>query len=53
MSIKIGDFIYLMVSPMRGTRRFKVMGKLAPQYISHFHVLDCKEEVAYQLDLPP
>jgi hypothetical protein len=26
---KIGDFVYLKVSPMRGTRRFKAKGKLA------------------------
>jgi hypothetical protein len=30
LSFKIGDFVYLKVSPMRGTRRFKVKGKLAP-----------------------
>jgi hypothetical protein len=27
---EVGDFVYLKVSPMRGTRRFKVKGKLAP-----------------------
>jgi hypothetical protein len=47
LSFEIGDFIYLKVSPMRGTRRFKVKGKLAPRYV------DCKREVAYQLELPP
>jgi hypothetical protein len=26
---KIGDFVYLKVSPMRGSRRFKAKGKLA------------------------
>jgi hypothetical protein len=26
LSFEIGDFIYFMVSPMRGTRRFKVKG---------------------------
>jgi hypothetical protein len=29
-SFEIDDFIYLKVSPMRGTCRFKVNGKLAP-----------------------
>jgi hypothetical protein len=38
---------------MRGTRRFKVKGKLAPRYVCPFHVLDRKGEVAYQLELPP
>jgi hypothetical protein len=31
LSFKIGDFIYLKVSPMRGTHRFKVKEKLAPR----------------------
>jgi hypothetical protein len=38
---------------MRGTRRFKVKGKLAPRYIGPFKIIDCKGEVAYQLKLPP
>jgi hypothetical protein len=52
LSFKIGDFIYLEVSPMRGTRRFKVKGKLAPRYVGPFMVIDCKGQVAYQLELP-
>jgi hypothetical protein len=52
LSFKIGDFVYLEVSPMRGTRRFKVKGKLAPRYVGPFMVIDCKGEVAYQLELP-
>jgi hypothetical protein len=31
LSFEIGDFVYLKVSPMRGTHRFKVKGKLAPR----------------------
>jgi hypothetical protein len=46
LSFEIRDFIYLKVSPMRGTRRFRVKGKLAPRYI------DRKGEVDYQLELP-
>jgi hypothetical protein len=53
LSFEIGDFIYLMVSPMRGTRRFEVKGKLAPRYVGPFKVVDHKGEVAYQLELPP
>jgi hypothetical protein len=53
LSFNVGDFVYLKVSPMRGTRRFKFKGKLAPQYIGPFQVLDRKGEVAYQLELPP
>jgi hypothetical protein len=38
---------------MRGTRRFKVKGKLAPRYVGPFKIMDSKGEVAYQLELPP
>jgi hypothetical protein len=53
ISFEIGDFVYLKVSPMRGTHRFRVKGKLAPKYIGPFKIIDCKEGVAYQLKLPP
>jgi hypothetical protein len=36
LSFKVGDFKYLKVSPMRGTRMFKVKGKLAPRYVGPF-----------------
>jgi hypothetical protein len=52
LSFEIGDFIYRKVSPMRGTRRFKVKGKLAPRYVGPFKIVD-RREVAYQLELPP
>jgi hypothetical protein len=50
LSFKIGDFIYLKVSPMRGTRRFKVKGKLAPRYVGSIKIVDRKGELAYQLE---
>jgi hypothetical protein len=53
LSFKIGDFLYLKVSPMRGTPRFKVKGKLAPAYVRPFKIVDRKGEVAYELELPP
>jgi hypothetical protein len=53
LSFEIGDFIYLKVSPMRGTRRFRVKGKLAPRCVRPFKITDRKGEVAYQLELPP
>jgi hypothetical protein len=53
LSFEIGDFIYLKVSPMRGTCRLKVKGKLAPRYVRPFKIVDRKGEVAYQLKLPP
>jgi hypothetical protein len=53
LSIEVGDFVYLKLSPMRGFRRFKVKGKLAQRYVGPFQILDRKGEVAYQLELPP
>jgi hypothetical protein len=38
---------------MRGTRRFKVKGKLALRYVRPFKIVDRKGEVTYQLELPP
>jgi hypothetical protein len=53
LSFKVGDFIYLKVSPMRGLRCFKVQGKLAPRFIGPFKILEKRCEIAYQLELPP
>jgi hypothetical protein len=38
---------------MRGLRRFKIRGKLAPRYIGPLKILEQRGEVAYQLELPP
>jgi hypothetical protein len=53
LSFEIGDFVYLKVSPMRGTQRFKVKGKLARRYVGAFKIISHKGEVSYQLELPP
>jgi hypothetical protein len=53
LSFEVGDFVYLKDSPMRGTCRFKVKGKLAPRYVGPFKIVDRRGEVAYQLELRP
>jgi hypothetical protein len=53
LSFEIRDFVYLKVSPMRSTRRFKVKGKLAPRYVRPFKIVNRRGEVTYQLELPP
>jgi hypothetical protein len=53
LSFEVGDFVYLKVSPMRGLRDFKVRGKLAPRFVGPFKIVEKRDEVAYQLELPP
>jgi hypothetical protein len=45
--------VYLKVSPMKGTKKFGMKGKLAPRYIGLFSVLEKCGSVAYKLELPP
>jgi hypothetical protein len=52
LSFKVGDFVYLKVSPMRDLCHFKVRGKLALRFIGPFKILEKRGEVAYQLELP-
>jgi hypothetical protein len=47
-----GEQAYLRVTPMKGTHRFGIKGKLAPRYIGPFRILARRGEVAYQLELP-
>jgi hypothetical protein len=50
---KVGDFVYLRVSPTRGIQRFGIKGKLAPRYVGPFEILEVYGPVAYHLQLPP
>jgi hypothetical protein len=52
LEFKVGDYVYLKVSPLWGMRRFKVKGKLSPRFIGPFLILKRVGEVAYQLELP-
>jgi hypothetical protein len=49
---KVGDYVYLKVSPYKGTHRFWVKGKLVPRFVGPFQVTKRIGMVAYQLDLP-
>ena len=48
-----GEYAYLRVTPMRGTHRFGIKGKLAPRYIGPFPIVSRSGPVAYKLKLPP
>jgi hypothetical protein len=52
LNFEVGDYVYLKVSPIRGTKRFGVKGKLAPRYIGSYQIQARRREVAYQLSLP-
>src|SRR6266542_3929870 len=49
---RVGNYVYLRVSPMKGIHRFGVKGKLAPRYIGPFQIIERCGTVAYRLDLP-
>jgi hypothetical protein len=49
---KVGDYVYLKVSPMKGVTQFRVKGKLAPCYIGPFQIIEKCGKVAYRLKLP-
>jgi hypothetical protein len=53
LAFEVGDHVYLRVSPLKGVKRFRVKGKLAPRYIGLFPILKKCGTVSYKLDLPP
>ena len=52
MEYKVGEYVYLKVTPFKGTQRFQEKGKLAPRYIGPFWIYDKRGKVAYALALP-
>ena len=53
LEFKVGDHVFLKVSPCRGVRRFGIKGKLSPRFIGPFEILERIGEVSYRLALPP
>jgi hypothetical protein len=49
----VGDHVYLKVSPLRGTKRFHIRGKLSPRYVGPYPIVSRVGRVAYRLELPP
>jgi hypothetical protein len=52
LKFKVGDHVYLRVSPMKGVRRFNIKGKLAPHYIGLYPIIDKYVSTSYQVELP-
>ena len=52
MCYELDDLVYLKVSPMKGTQRFGIKGKLAPCFVGLFRVVGKRGDLAYQLELP-
>jgi hypothetical protein len=52
MEFKVGDHVYLRVSPMKGVHRFGIKGKLAPRYIGPYPIIDKYGPTSYQVELP-
>ena len=52
LEFKIGDHVYLRVSPMKGIRRFGIKGKLAPRYIGLYPIIDKYGPLSYQVEQP-
>jgi hypothetical protein len=40
VSFEVGEHIYLKVSPLRGTKRFHVKGKLSPRYVGPYPIVE-------------
>jgi hypothetical protein len=52
LQFEVGDFVYLRVSTTQGVQWFGMKGKLAPQYVGPFEILETCGLVAYRLQLP-
>ena len=52
LTFKVGDYVYLKVSPMKRVQRFGVKRKLAPRYVGPYKIIERKGNVAYKLQLP-
>jgi hypothetical protein len=53
VSFEAGEHVYLKVSPLRGTKRFHIRGKLSPRYVGPYPIVKRVGKVAYKLELPP
>ena len=53
LQFKVGDRVFLKVSPWKGVLRFERRGKLRPRYIGPYEIIARVGPIEYRLDLPP
>ena len=53
LEFSVGDYVYLKVSPRKGTSQFGVRGQLAPKFIRPFRIAQRIGSIAYKIHLPP
>ena len=53
LQFKIGDRIFLNISPWKGVLRFRRRGKLSSRFIGPYEIVSKVGPVAYRLKLPP
>ena len=53
LEFKVGDQVFLKVSPIRGVMRFGKKGKFSSRYVGPFEIVKCISEVVYRLALSP
>ena len=53
LEFKVGNRVFLRVSPWKGILRFGKRGKLSSRYIGPYEIVRKVGDVAYRLELPP
>jgi hypothetical protein len=53
LEFKVGDRVFLKVSPMRGVMRFRKKRKLSPRFVGPFEITQRMGRLAYRIALPP
>jgi hypothetical protein len=53
LEFKVGDRVFLKVSPIRGVMRFGKKWKLSPRFVRPFKITQKVGKLAYRIALPP
>ena len=53
LEFRVGEQVFLRISPWKGVLRFGKKGKLSPRYMGPYEIVERIGEVAYRLRLPP